>query len=107
LAGLVKKIDELVAANEEKKLAAVINFIGEDNEETKAKIKEFGEKQELKKIPLTLTADAEKFKIGKDAEVTVMHYKEKTVRFNHSVAKGGLTAEAVTAILEGVKKILE
>jgi hypothetical protein len=107
LAGLAKEIDTLVAANQEKKLAAVINFTGEANDDTKAKIKEFGEKHELKNVALTLTADAKRFQINDDAEVTVMHYKGKKVLFNAAVAKGGLGKEAVAAIVEGTKKILD
>ena len=107
MAGLAKEIDKLVAANQEKKLAAVINFVGEANDETKAKIKEFGEKHDLKNVALTLTAEAKKFEISDEADVTVMHYKEKKVQFNTAVAKGGLSKEAVAAIVEGAKKVLD
>jgi hypothetical protein len=107
LASLAKEIDKLVAANQEKKLAAVINFVGEANDAAKAKIKDFGEKHNLKNVALTLTTEAKTFQIGDEAVVTVMHYKDKTVRFNAAVAKGGLKKEAVAAIIEGAKKILE
>jgi hypothetical protein len=36
-----------------------------------------------------------------------MHYKEKKVQFNTAVAKGGLSKEAVAAIVEGAKKVLD
>ena len=107
LAGLAKEIDKLVAANQEKKLAAVINFTGEANDAAKANIKEFGEKHELKNVALTITGDGKKFEVNDEAEVTVMHYKGKKVQFNAAVAKGGLSKEAVAAIVEGVKKILD
>jgi len=106
LAGLVKKIDALVVAQEEKKLAAVVNIVGPATDEAKAAIKAFGEKAGLKKVPLTLTTDAAKFKVSGDAEVTVMLYRGKKVQFNLAVAKGGLDEKTVAAILEATKKML-
>jgi hypothetical protein len=107
LASLAKQIDKLVADNQEKKLAAVINFTGEPTDDYKAKIAEFGTKHNLKNVALTVTADADRFKINDQAEVTVMHYKGKTVKSNHAVAAGGLNAEAIKSILEGTKTILD
>lgn len=107
LASLAKQIDKLVADNQEKKLAAVINFIGEPTDDYKAKIAEFGTKHNLKNVALTITADADRFKISDQAAVTVMHYKGKTVKANHAVPVGGLNAEAVKGILEGTKAILD
>jgi hypothetical protein len=107
LASLAKQIDKLVADNQEKKLAAVINFTGEPTDDYKAKIAEFGTKHNLKNVALTTTADAEKFKVNDQAEVTVMNYKGKTVKSNHAVAAGGLNAAAIKSIVEGVKTILD
>jgi hypothetical protein len=107
LASLAKQIDKLVADNEDKKLAAVINFTGEPSDDYQAKIAEFGEKHNIKNIALTMTADGQKFNVSEDAEVTVMHYKGKTVQFNLAVAEGKLDDGSVKAILAGTKKILE
>ena len=107
MASLAKQIDKLVADNQEKKLAAVINFIGEPTDDYKAKIAEFGTKHNLKNVALTITADAETFKVNDQAELTVMLYKGKTVKSNHAVAAGGLNAGAVKKILEGAKTILD
>ena len=107
LASLAKQIDKLVADNQEKKLAAVINFTGEPSDDYKAKVAEFGTKHNLKNVALTITADAERFKINAQAEVTVLHYKGKTVKANHAVAAGGLNAQAVKQIVEDVKTILD
>lgn len=107
LASLAKQIDKIVADNQEKKLAAVINFTGEPTDDYKAKIVEFGTKHNLKNVALTITADAERFNINDQAEVTVMHYKGKSVKSNHAVAAGGLNAEAVKSIIEGTKTILD
>ena len=77
---LVKKMDDLVVLRQDKKLAAVVNFLGETNDETKEKIKEFGEELDLKKVPLAVTTDTEPLKINDAAEVTVMIYRGKTVK---------------------------
>jgi hypothetical protein len=107
LASLAKQIDKLVADNQEKKLAAVINFTGEPSDDYKAKVAEFGTKHNLKNVALAITADAERFKINAQAEVTVLHYKGKTVKSNQSVPVGGLNEAAVKSILEGAKAVLD
>jgi hypothetical protein len=96
-----------VAENEAKRLAVVINFVGEPNEETKAKIAEFGTKHNLQHIALTVTADAPKFKVNEQAELTVMHYKDKSVKSNQAIGPNGLDAAAVKRIIEGVATILD
>ncbi|MCH5374061.1 MAG: hypothetical protein JJ992_08795 [Planctomycetes bacterium] len=106
LASLAKQIDKVVAANADKKLAAVINFTGESTDEYQEKIAKFAEDNAIKNIALTVTADAKRFKVSDDAEVTVMHYKGKQVKFNYSSDKSGLDEKAVKAIVDGVQKIL-
>lgn len=107
MASLAKQIDNLVADNQEKKLAAVINFMGEPTEDYQQQIVEFGTKHDLKHVALVATVGADRFKIHDQAEVTVMHYKGKTVKANHAVAVGGLNDQAIKGIIEGAKAILE
>mgnify|MGYP003574465921 FL=1 len=107
LAGLAKQLDKLVVDNEEKKLAVVMNFTGEPTDEYTESIAKFGEKHNLKNVTLTVTGDAEKFKISDEAEVTVMHYKDKKVAFNLAVKPGGLKEDAIKKIVEGTSKIIE
>jgi len=103
---LVKELDAMVVAQKDKKLAAVVNFVGEAKGETKEKIKKFGEKLHLNKVPLVATTDVKPFKISDDAEVTVMTYRGKKVRFNYALPKGGLDQKTVAAIIEDTKKML-
>jgi hypothetical protein len=157
---LVKELDSLVVAQEEKRLGVVVNFLveretqekirkgGAKDEKAKekakeeiakdktveereaeekaakeraakekiaqekadracVKIKEFGDKLGLKVVPLATTADAKRFKVNDDAEVTVLLYYGKKVRFNHALAKGELNPKAVASIVEDAKKTLE
>ena len=107
LASLVKQLEKAVTDNAEKKLAVVINFIGEPTDEYQEQIAEFAEKNKVEKIALTVTGDAAKFNVGESSELTVMHYKGKQVKFNHSVDKGKLNADAVRAIISGLDTVLE
>jgi hypothetical protein len=106
LAMLAKEIDALVVSEKEKKLAAVINIVGEANDELAEKLKKFGEKQGLKKVPLAATTDGDVFEINDKAEVTVMTYRGKKVKFNYALAKGGLDKKTIAAIVEDTKKML-
>lgn len=107
LASLAKELDKAVAANSEKKLAAVLNFTGEATDEYKAKVKEFVEKNDLKNTAVMVTSDAERMKVADSAQVTVMHYKGKQVKYNYSTEKPELPADAVKQIVAGVDKTLE
>ena len=106
LAGLVKKIDDAVKKNEEKKLAAVINFFGDDPTALAERVQNFAKKHKFENVALVVTADTDNFKVNTDAEVTVMHYVGKTVKSNHAVAEGDLDAKAVKSIIEGINTIL-
>lgn len=107
LASLAKQVDKLVADQQEKKLAAVINFTGEASDDYKAKIAEFATKNNLKNVALTVTADAERFKVDGQAEVTVIYYKAKKVKSRHAVPAGGLNEAAVKEIVAGAKAVLD
>lgn len=106
-ASLVKKLDEVVAANTDKKLTAVVNFTGEVTPEFQEQIAQFADKNEIENVHLAATADAKRYKISDEAKVTVMHYKGKEVKFNCAVDESGLDKQAIEAIVEGVSKILE
>ena len=103
---LVKKMDDLVVLRQDKKLAAVVNFLGEINDETKEKIKEFGKELDLKKVPLAVTTDSEPLKINDAAEITVMIYRGKTVKANYALAKDRLNQKTIEAIINSTESML-
>ena len=82
LAMLVNKIDAMVVLQQEKKLAAVVNFVGKGSDKEKEKIKQFGKDHRWKKVPLTIISEGKGLKIDDAAEVTVMLYRGKKVKFN-------------------------
>jgi hypothetical protein len=107
LAGLVKEIDKLVADNADEKLAAVINFTGDSTDEYLAQISEFAEEHNITNVHLAVTGDADNQRISDEAEVTVMHYLGKTVKFNYSVKSGELNKDAIDAIIKGADTIID
>ena len=106
LAMLVNKIDAIMAGKQEKKLGAVVNFVGKADHAAQDKIKQFGAKQHLKKVPLTIIASGDDLKINDAAEVTVLLYRGKKVKFNYALAKGDLNPKMVAGIVQNVKKML-
>ncbi len=110
MASLVKQVDETVAKNEDKKMAAFLVVLTEDADAAEAKLKELADKQGIKKVPLTIFEGASgpgSYKISKDADVTVLQWKGQTVKSNHAFAKGKLDAKSVKTIVEDTKTILE
>ena len=65
--------------------------------------------QKLTKLILSIDnpAGPEKYKISKDAEVTVLFYTDFTVKANHTFAKGALTDAAITKVVADVSKIVK
>jgi len=104
---LVKKMDKIVAAHQDEKLAAVVNILGEANDRAKKKIYKFGEKHDLKKVPLAITTDGDKFKINDAAAVSVMIYRGKKVKANYALAEGELNLRTVARIVKSTKKMLK
>lgn len=109
LASLVKQVDETVAKNEDKKMAAFLVVLTEDADAVEPKLKEMAEKQGIKTVPLTIfegSTGPPKYNIAKDADVTVLQWKGQTVKSNHAFGKGKLDANATKAIVDDTKTIL-
>ena len=115
LTSLVKQIDELVAKNEDKKMASFVILLSNDADADEAKLNTLAEKAGIKTgkeahIPLTIfdgVAGPPNYKIAEDAEVTVMLWKGQKAVVNHAFAKGKLDKAGVKAIVESTSKILE
>jgi hypothetical protein len=103
---LVKKMDKMVAAQQDRRLAAVVNILGEATDRAKKKIYKFGEKHDLQKVPLAITTDGDKFQINDAAAVTVMIYRGRKVKVNYALAEGELDLRTVARIVKSTKKML-
>lgn len=110
LTSLVKQIDEQVAKNEEKKMASFVILLSNDADGDEAKLKALAEKAGIKHVPLTIfdgVAGPPNYKIAEDAEVTVLHWKERKTVVNHAFAKGKLDKDGVKKVVESTAEILK
>ncbi len=110
LTGLVKQVDAAVKAHEDKKLSAFVVVLTDDADKTEEQLKALAKNAKIKNVPLTLlegTAGPPKYKIAKDAEVTVLLWRGQKVKANHAYGKGQLNQEAIKTILADTSKILD
>jgi len=110
LAGLVSKIDALVAAHQNEQLASVVAFVGPEAEPLKESVKRFGEKHGFKNVVLAVPQDHEHghrgLKLDDDAGVTVMIYKGKKIQANLAARAEGLDAEFSARVIGEATKAL-
>jgi len=106
---LVKKIDEVVAKNGDKKMAAFVVFMSDDVDKIEPKIETLAKSAKIEKTPLTLIESPNgppKYNVAKDADVTVMMWVESEVKVNHAFAKGKLDKGAIDSLVAETQKIL-
>lgn len=107
LTSLVKNIDSKIADHHALKSFVVI--LTDDADKTSAKLKQLAEKHGISNVPLTLIEGAEgpsEYKIAKNADITVMMWRQTKVKVNHSFAKGELTAAKVKDVVADISKIM-
>jgi hypothetical protein len=110
LASLVKQLDQVVAANSKKKMAAFVVHLTDDADSAEASLEKLAAKQSIKKIPLTYIdglAGPASYKIAKDADITLMMWVKGTVKVNYALKKGELNKKMIAKIISDTSKILE
>jgi hypothetical protein len=104
LAKLCKELDEEFEEHADDKLTGFVNMIGGDAESLKKASADFVAKHGIKRLAFVVPEDTQHgppdFKIAPDADLTVVCYKEGTVKANHAFAKGGLSDEKIDAVVE-------
>jgi hypothetical protein len=108
LTGLVKEIDKAVAANKDAKLASFVVFLTDKSQTLEPKVAELGKKENILNIPLTIVegvAGPEKYKVAKDAEVTVILYSKNEAKANFAYEKGKLDEKATKDVVAAISKI--
>lgn len=107
LTSLVKKLEQATADYSDCKMGAFVVLLSDDDQ-MEGKLKELAEKEKFKKLVLTLDSPQgpPKYKIAKDADVTVILYEKKQVKKNFAYEKGKMTDKDVDAVLVAVKEIL-
>lgn len=107
LTSLVKQVDEQIAKN--KALKGFVVVLTDDSDKTARTLKEIASKGDVKSVPLTLVADPAgppDYKIARNADLTVMMWKDGKVKVNHSFAKGKFTDADVKTIVSDIPRLL-
>ncbi|MEQ9406753.1 MAG: hypothetical protein RIK87_03465 [Fuerstiella sp.] len=106
---LVKEIDSVVGKNQENKMAAFVVLLTDEPDAKEAELKKTAEANGIKHTPLTVfenQAGPSKYRISKDADVTVMMWVESDVKANHALKASELNGESIAKIVGDTKKIL-
>lgn len=109
LAALLKEVDGIVGQNSGKDMAAFLVVMSDDPAGQEEKLKQLAKDNELKNTPLTTFEDANgprNYRIGKDAEITVMMWVDGTLKVNETLKQADLTPEKIAAVAQDTSKIL-
>lgn len=110
LASLVKQVDDVVTKNAGKKMAAFLVVLAKDVDAVAPQLEELAEKHGIKNVPLTIfkgEAGPGNYKIARDADVTVLMWRERDVKVNYALKKGMLDAQTTKKIVADAETILK
>lgn len=104
---LLAKLDEATGQHKSQQLGSFVVFLSEQ-EGLRERLAEAAKKLGLKQVVLAIDQPAgpEGFKVAKDADLTVVLYREHHVKANHAFKKGELTEQASDRIIADLPKIL-
>lgn len=108
VASLIKQIDATTTkAKKDTEMGSFAVFCSDD-EKLGDKLKDFAAKEKIQSMVLAIDnpTGPKAYKISKDADVTVVYYKEHTVAANHTFRAGDLKDADVSRIAADVKTIL-
>jgi phage/plasmid primase-like uncharacterized protein len=108
LAKLVKAVEEATAKNATAELNSFVVFCSDDDK-LEPKLKDLAEKAKLKHVVLAIesTTGPDKYNINKDAEVTVVLYKDRVVTSNIAFEKGKLDDKGVEKVTAEIAKLVK
>jgi hypothetical protein len=111
LASLVKQLDGMVDSVEDKKgnetKHAFLVYLTDDPDAAAAELESLAEKHKIKNVPLTVfdgAAGPPAYNIAKEAEVTIVMWKDREVQANHAFAANGLDKAALKKVLAQAKE---
>jgi hypothetical protein len=105
---LIVAVDEATTKYAKAELNSFAVFCSSDDK-LETKLKDLADKTKLKKLILAIEADSgpEKYNINKDADITILLYKERMVVANFTFEKGKLSEKEVDAVLSGITKLVK
>lgn len=108
LASLVKQLDTVVGKTNG--AGGFVVLLSQDPDADAKKLEALAEKHDIKNLPLTIFDGATgppRYKIAKDADVTVHAWVSTKVKANKAFAKGGLNKETIASTVAAVEKALQ
>jgi hypothetical protein len=107
LTKLIKAIDAETLKNGKAEMVSFVVFLSND-EKLGEQLKKVAEKEGIKKTILSIDnpSGPEDYNVAKDADVTVVLYRDFTVAANHAFRKGQLDEKAIAQVVSSVPKIL-
>jgi hypothetical protein len=108
LSSLLKKIDSATVEHKADHMGSFVVFCSDD-ESLEKKLKDLAKRENLKKIVLTIDnpSGPPRYKVAKDADVTVVLYNNRKVMANFAFKKGQLKSADVDKIVGDLDKILK
>ncbi|MCP4787417.1 MAG: hypothetical protein GY903_19305 [Fuerstiella sp.] len=109
VAKLIKEVDAVVGKNRDSRMAAFVVLLTDDPDAHQATLKKAADTHGIKHTPLTVFENSDgpgKYRINKDADVTVLMWVENDVKVNHAYTAGDLNSDAIAKIVGDTKKIL-
>ncbi len=105
-AKLIAKLEEVVAANAKNEMGGFVVFLTDDDKAADT-LKVMAEKAKLKNVTIAVDTPAgpNKYNVSKDADLTVVLYKEHKVVANYSFEKGKITDKDIEAISAEATKL--
>jgi len=106
LTSLVKAIDKASKDNSDAKLGSFV-VVMTDDDKTEKTLEALADKEKIKQTVLCIDSPKgpEKWKLSKDAGITVMLYVKNTVKENFVHTKD-IDAKGIEAVVAGLKSIL-
>jgi hypothetical protein len=108
LTSLVKKLEAATSKHSDCKMGAFVVLLTDDDTKAEEQLKAMVEKENLKKVILTIDnpQGPPRYKIAKEADITVLLYTKKKVQKNFAFEKGKFTDAEADTIIGAVKDIL-
>jgi hypothetical protein len=108
LTNLIKKLDAATAQNAKAEMGSFVVFLS-NKDGLQQQLKTLAEKNNIKKTVLAIDnpAGPDEYKVAKDADVTVVLYREAKVISNFSFRAGELNNKAIDRIVSDIPKILK
>ena len=104
--GLTSLVKGLNKATDNKSLNSFVCFLSDD-EGLQEKLEKFAESNNIKKTILAIdnVTGPKAYKVPKEADVTVVFYNNREVKYNAAFKKGELNGPAVEKVLSNLSKI--